>query len=122
MALGKEIGDFSFKITSVSYPDDQTATVDCDGTASGFGTVLGTLSFTLSQPGATRGALNWRGQSFLDSGEALQVVGDGAYEEVGQHKWRTRLVISVSDGQIFASDGQLDLASRSLAGKLLEWS
>ena len=122
MALGKEIGSFSLKITSVSYADDGAATVDCDGTADGFGTVLGSLTFVAGEPGAKRGALRWRGGAFLDGGEALQAVGEGAYEEIGKHKWRTRLIVSVSDGQIFGSDGELDLAGRSLKGKNLEWS
>ena len=52
----------------------------------------------------------------------LGAIGEGAYEVLGNHRWRTRLVITVSDGQIFASDGALDLASRSLTGKNLEWS
>ena len=121
MALGKEVGDFSFKITSSSFSSDG-ATIDCDGTATNFGTVLGTLSLSGGDAGAATGAANWRGQAFLENGEALVAVGEGAYEALGNHKWRTRLVITVSDGQIFASDGVLDLASRSLKGKNLEWS
>ncbi len=121
MALGKEIGDFSFKITSSSFSSDG-ATVDCDGTAANFGTVLGTLSLSAGDPGATTGVASWRGQAFLENGEVLGAVGEGAYEVLGGHQWRTRLVITISDGQIFASDGILDLASRSLKGKNLEWS
>ena len=45
MALGKEIGSFSLNITSTGFSDDGTAWVNCDGTADGFGTVLGTLKF-----------------------------------------------------------------------------
>ncbi len=120
MALGKETGDFSFKITSVNFTEDG-AIVDCDGTADNFGTVLGTMTFT-SEPGAQNGALSWRGQSYLENGDELGAVGEGAVEALGNHKWRTRLVITISDGQVFASDGQLDLASRSLTGKNLEWS
>jgi hypothetical protein len=52
----------------------------------------------------------------------MGAVGEGAFEALGNHKWRTRLVVTVSDGQIFASDGLLDLAKRSLTGKNLEWS
>ncbi len=122
MALGKEIGNFSLKITSVSYADDGAATVDCDGTADGFGTVLGSLTFAAGEPEAKNGALRWRGGAFLDGGEVRQAVGEGAYEEIGNHKWRTRLIVTVSDGQIFGSDGVLDLAGRSLKGKNLEWS
>ena len=68
MALGKDIGNFSFKITSVSFGENG-ATVDVDGTADNFGTVLGTLTFT-GEPAAPGGALSWRGQSYPDGGEA----------------------------------------------------
>ncbi len=120
MALGKEIGEWSAKITSSSFSDDG-ATVNLDGTATNFGTILGTLAFG-GEPGAKNGPLSYRGSAFLENGEELGAVGEGAFEALGKHKWRTRLVISVSDGQIFASDGVLDLATRSAAGKNLDWS
>ncbi len=120
MALGKEIGDFSFKITSVSY-SDEAATVNCDGTADNFGTVLGTLTFA-GEPGTLSGPLSWRGEAYLENGEVQGAIGEGSFEALGSHRWRTRLVITTSDGQIFASDGQLDIATRSLKGKTLEWT
>ena len=121
MALGKETGSFSMKITTVSYTEDG-ATVDCDGTADNFGTVLGTMTFKTSEPGAQSGALSWRGQAYLENGDVVGAVGEGSFEALGNHKWRTRLVINISDGQVFGSDGVLDLAKRSLTGKNLEWS
>lgn len=122
MAIGKEIGQFSFKLTSVGYPgDDPSAQLNVDGTATGYGTVLGTLTLR-GEPGAKGGPATWRGDAFLDSGEMVHGVGHGVWEEIGRHKWRTRMIISVTDGQTFASDGQLDLATRSYSGKNLEWS
>ena len=120
MALGKEIGEWSTKVTSSSFSDDG-ATVNIDGTATHFGTILGSLTFK-GEPGARGGALSYRGNAFLENGEEVGAVGEGAYEALGNHKWRTRLVITVSDGQIFASDGILDLATRSASGKNLDWS
>lgn len=74
------------------------------------------------EPGAGNGPLRWRGQGFLENGQVVGGAGEGAFEALGNHKWRTRLVITTTDGQIFASDGELDLATRSLKGKNLEWS
>ena len=122
MALGKEIGDFSFQITSTSYAEEGTVRVNVDGTATGFGTVLGTMTFHVDAPGAKSGALAWRGQGFLENGENVGGIGDGAWEEIGHHKWRTRMIVRISDGQVLASDGTLDLATRTLKGKNLEWS
>ena len=75
-----------------------------------------------SEPAAKNGALSWRGEAYLENGEVLGAVGEGAFEALGNHQWRTRLIITTTDGQIFASDGLLDLAKRSLTGKNLEWS
>ena len=121
MALGKELGEFSFKITSVGYAKDGSANINLDGTATNYGTVLGTLTLT-GEAGAKGGTASWRGDGFLDNGDLVQATGEGTFEEIGHHQWRTRLIVSVSDGETFASDGRLDLASRTFSGKNLEWS
>ena len=58
------------------------------------------------------------------SGERRNVVGlgEGTWQETGKHQWRIRMINQTSDGQIFAADGRLDLATRSFSGKLIEWS
>ena len=122
MALGKETGDFSLKLTSSSYAEDGSSVqLDYDGTATGFGTVLGSLHGR-GEPGAKKGTCSWRGQGFLDNGDQVAAMGEGTWEEVGKHQWRIRSIIQTSDGQTFATDGTVDLASRSYNGKLLEWS
>ena len=122
MAIGKEIGEFSLKSTSVSYADDGgQVQINCEGTATNYGTVVGTLTFH-GETGATSGSLSWRGQGFLDSGESVSGIGEGSWEEMGKHRWRTRMIVTTSDGGCHASDGHLDLATRTLSGKMLEWS
>ena len=122
MAIGKEIGDFSFKIVSTTYAEEGgSVQVNCDGTATNYGTVLGTMTFR-GEPGAKSGSLSWRGQGFLDNGDTVVGTGEGAWEEIGKHEWRTRLIVSTSDGRCFASDGHLSLKDRTLKGKQLEWS
>lgn len=122
MALGKELGNYALKQTGVSYGEDgASVTVDFDGTATDFGTVLGTLILR-AEPEATQGTCSWRGQSFLDSGERSVAMGEGTWEDCGTNQWRVRLLVNSSDGRTFATDGTLDLASRSLNGKILDWS
>ena len=120
MALGKVLGDFSNKITSVAYTEDGAVYISLDGTASGYGTVLGTLILR-GEPGATSGAATWIGEGFLDDGSIVRGKGQGTFEEVGKHQWRTRLLITLSNGDILASDGKIDLATRTLSGKNLAW-
>ena len=122
MAIGKEIGTFTFKSVTTSYAlEGGSVQVNLDGTAKGYGTVLGTLTFR-GEPGAKSGSLSWRGQGFLDDGKTVTGAGEGVWEESGKHKWRTRLIVSNSDGTSHASEGLLDLETRTLSGKMLEWS
>lgn len=122
MAIGKELGDFSLNITSSVFADDGSSVqVNADGTGSGFGTILGTLTFR-GDPGAKAGLASWRGSGFLDNGDQVQGIGDGIWQEIGKHQWRIRAAVLISDGQILATDGTVDLASRSYKGKLLDWS
>ena len=122
MTIGKEIGEFSLKSISTSYAEEAgIVQVNLDGTATGYGTVLGTLTFR-GEPGAKSGPLSWRGQGFLEDGSTVVGAGQGNWEEIGKHRWRTRLIVTTSDGRCHASDGQLDLKSRTLSGKMLEWS
>jgi hypothetical protein len=122
MAIGKEIGEFKLKSITTSYAlEGDTVEVNLDGTATGYGTVLGTLTFR-GEPGAKSGPLSWRGQGFLDTGDTVTGTGEGIWEEAGNHKWRTRMIVSTSDGKSHASDGLLDLKSRTLSGKMLDWS
>jgi hypothetical protein len=121
MAIGKEIGEFTLKAITTTYAlEGDTVQVNLDGTATGYGTVLGTLTFH-GEPGAKSGPLSWRGQGFLDAGETVVGTGEGIWEEAGKHRWRTRMIVSTSDGKSHASDALLDLKSRTLSGKMLEW-
>lgn len=122
MALGQEIGTFDLNITSWSQAEDGgSVSITVDGTATDFGTVLGTL-IGRGEPGAKSGSASWRSQAFLDNGDAVVGSGEGTWMESGKHQWRIRLTISIEDGRFIASDGTLDLAKRSFSGKILEWS
>ncbi len=122
MSIGKEIGQFSLKSTSVRYAEEgESVEISYDGTATGYGTVLGTMTFR-GGPGAKTGACSWRGQGFLENGEVVSGIGEGTWEELGKHQWRTRLIVGTSDGRTHASDGKVDLATRSVTGKMFDWS
>jgi hypothetical protein len=122
MTTGQVLGKFSLKSITTTYPlEGGSVQVNVEGSATGYGTVFGTLTFR-GEPGAKSGALSWRGQGFLPSGETVIGSGEGHWQESGKHKWRTRLIVSTSDGNCHASDGVLDLKSRTLSGKMLDWS
>lgn len=126
MAKGKNKGgEFSFKSTSVTYNEipgagGETA-INLEGTATGFGTVLGTMSLWSDGPGAESGRSSWVGSGYLENGEVVQGTGDGFYERTGKHKWRVRSVVRVSTGALLLSDGVISLDGRSYKGTLTEW-
>jgi hypothetical protein len=68
---------------------------------------------TQSAVGGNGGSLRYHAQSYLENGERLLSVGSGTYESSGNNRWRTHLMIQVSNGTAVA-DGEVELANRSL--------
>jgi hypothetical protein len=127
MALGKELGEVSFKVISTTYDESGAAErggfrVQLNMRGPGTdGTVEGTLTLT-GEPGAKSGTGGFRGANFLDDGNIMGVTGEGTWETVGKHKWRIREINYLSDGSTVASDGELDFATQSYKVKAYEWS
>ena len=92
MALGKAITDFTLKIISLTYATDSGSSIslkaNVEGTATGFGPVLGTIDVT--NVGEKSGMWKFCGAAYLEDGDALSGVGHGTYDTIGVHKWRTR--------------------------------
>ena len=121
MAVGKQIGEFTTKITSVTY-GAQSAQLNTDGTATGFGRIQGTVTVDVSEPGATRGTCSAIISAYLDDGSILGGNMQGTWENSGKHQWRVRGVNSTTDGRTLAVEGEIDLATDSFNGTLYEWS
>jgi hypothetical protein len=96
--------------------------VNLEGTATGFGTVIGTLTFLADAPGAKSGRTTWLGAGYLDNGDTLQGSGDGVYAEIGKHKWRVRAIVRISNGSLLLSDGEVSLEGRTYKGTLYDWT
>jgi len=117
MAAGnQQSGEYSFKFTSFTLTPGPGGSIviqgNCEGTATGYGTGLGTMTAV----GGNSGTVSWCARHFLESGELLSVSGSGTYESSGKNRWRTQLVHQLSDGRRVASDGEVDLANRSWKG------
>lgn len=88
-----------------------------EGPVTGFGTVVGTMTGV----GAPKsGSFGYHGVAYLDNGDGLTGSGSGTRESVGKHRWRTQMIVQISDGRALISEGEIDLASRSWNGKLFE--
>jgi len=124
MALGKQVTEFSLKTTSLTYSPGPEGNIvisqNYEGTATGFGAVLGTGTAT-GAIGMKSGTWTWFGAAYLENGDVLSGTGQGTFESMGTHKWRTVGFNQLSDGRTLALEGEVDLATRTWSGKLYEW-
>ncbi|MGQ0698850.1 MAG: hypothetical protein ACT4PZ_11490 [Panacagrimonas sp.] len=124
MNTAKQIGDFSFKAATFACTPGQAGGVliqaNCEGTATGFGLTLGTM--TVSRSGQSCGTWTWCATNFPDSGVSVTGTGQGTLSDLGSNRWRTHGLLTISDGRTCVVDGELDLATRSWNGRLFERS
>ena len=122
------VGEFTLRMANNSFTSGTdgavVGTVDFEGTADGFGTVLGTLRVPLSQPGAKSGSCTWTGQAFPDDRPWLLSSGKGTWEQLeGQHCWKMAFpLVEISDGTRLRCEGTIDLPTRSFTGRMFDAS
>ena len=64
---------------------------------------------------------SWTGREFAADGNTRIATGGGYLSSTGANKWALRGYVAFSDGTGGAVEGDMDLASRTLTGKLHEW-
>ena len=120
---GKQLGEYSLKAVTATYSPGPAGSVlsqvNWEGTATGFGAVFGTATYVGGPKGGT---FSYCAEAFLDDGHAVTGIGQGTFESNGKHRWRTHGFIQISDGRRIATEGEMDLASRSWKGKISEMS
>jgi hypothetical protein len=124
MATGKQIGEYSVRFTTFTFTPGPAGAVliqgNVEGNATGgFGAVFGTATFIGGPKG---GSLSYCGLTSGDDGTGILMQGTGNYEEAGQNKLRTQLLLQLSDGRTIISEGDIDLSgtSRSWNGRVSE--
>ena len=127
MGIGPAIGEINYSVTSSTFERQPNGSVrvavNLEGTATGYGTVTGTLNFISPTPGATVGPLNWTGAAFQPSGEVIGATAEGFWRKVdGKQQWKVYGINLTSTGTVLLAEATLDLASRSYQGTLAEWS
>ena len=127
MAQGKQIGEFSLKMTSRTFtpgPGNTLALqVNFEGPVTGVmaGLHSGTLSVVIV-PGAKSGTYTYCGATYLNNGDLVAASSQGTVENIGNHKRRLRGVNHFSDGSIAAVEAEGDLTAGTLIGALYEWA
>ena len=124
--MANSLGNFELNHTGNAYAknDDDVvvAYASYEGTATGFGTVMGTLAFPLPEQGATSGTVSWTGQGFPPDREPSTSFGEGTWKQVeGSHAWQINVpVIEISDGTNLRSEGVVDLEAKTFNGQMFE--
>jgi|SRR6516225_8113149 hypothetical protein len=117
---GKQIGELSFKITSLTFsagPNDSVMIqVNCEGQSLG-----GTVALTLACTPGKSGSYTTYGTMYLDNGDIITTKGsNGTFVSNGIHRWRTQNDITCADGIKFHTEGEMELAGRTWKGKVFE--
>jgi hypothetical protein len=117
MASGKQIGEFSFKFSTLTVTPGPGGSilrqVTWEGTATGFGTVFSTATYV-------GGTFSDCALAYLDNGDELNSIGHGTSVRTEKHRWHVEGIHQISDGRRIASEGEIDLAERSWKGKIFE--
>lgn len=119
-------GEFSLEHRGTTYiktDDALDSYANFMGTATGFGTVAGTLKVSnpLSGPVAMSGPCTWSSQAFLEDGTTVTAHGEGSYEQLSAtQKWAISLDIEISNGDKLHSEGEVALDTLIFSGKFDE--
>jgi hypothetical protein len=123
MASGKQIGEVSFKATSITIIPGPAGSVLSQGNFEGTGvagaqsaTILATATFV----GGKSGTYSTCSLAYRDDGEVIRVNGSGDWESIGKHRWRTQGFIESSEGDTRVTEGEIDLVTRSWIVKVFE--
>lgn len=121
MNATRQIGEFSFQAITFILTPGPAGTVGMqatfEGSATGFGLTLDTMTVSCSGPGS--GTWNWCGANYPDSGNCLIGTAQGQFTDVGSRRWHTRGLLTDSDGRSSVIDGAFDLMARTWNGRLL---
>jgi hypothetical protein len=124
MAVGKEIGVYDLKSTSVTLVpgkgDTTTVHINYEGELTGALACTVFATMTVESPDGRDGTYKISARWFLNTGEILDATGEGETTLVEGHKWKVAGVAKVSNGQNAAVKGEIDLATRSFTGKMFE--
>jgi hypothetical protein len=111
------MADFSFNWNTITFSESDggvVATINIEGTAEGFGTVLGTL--TVHNAGTPSGTYEMLAVSFPEAGEQVIGRGTGDWRQVAPHRWESTQTTALSTGDTVKGEGIFDLPNRSWSG------
>ena len=125
MALGKELGKFDMKSTSITMIPGKknrpaTAQINFEGNLVGELDATTIATMTIETIEGDDGKYSVVARSIMADGEILDVNGHGKTTHTGGQKWAVAGVADMSDGRSYAIQGEIDFPARSFTGKMFE--
>jgi hypothetical protein len=124
--MSEVIGTFELEHVTNTYTtaEDNMVTnhTNWKGTAEGYGSVFGTLTFepqhlTALTEATEGGAVRWTGQGFLEDGTQAAATGVGTWKKDSEgHLWHIEYILDLHDGSKIRSVGQIALATLKFTG------
>jgi hypothetical protein len=118
------LGQYSFKSNSSRVCDDGKLEINWEGTATGFGVVISTMTVMVGD--GKSGHYDQYGVSYRDDGTVTTSSNEsGEYKSIGTHKWATTGVLKIkADGRelIVIEEGTMELATKTWNGNVYEAS
>jgi hypothetical protein len=119
MTKGKQLGEYSFKITSFRPREDGKLDVTWEGNVTGFGFAICTMICTIED--GKSGQYDLHEFAYLDDGKIVSASASGGkYESIGKFRWSSASAVKVSGFGTFIEEGVIELAARSWTGKYYE--
>jgi hypothetical protein len=119
MTKGKQLGEYTFKVTSFRAREDGKLDVTWEGNVSGFGFVICTMSAAIED--GKSGPYDLHEFAYLDDGKIVSAsASEGKYESIGKFRWTTASTVKVSGSGTFIEEGVMELAARTWTGKYYE--
>jgi hypothetical protein len=124
--MSEIIGKFDLEHVCNTYTTDANNEItnhsNWRGTAAGYGTVFGTLTFaptplTQMDEKLEGGEVRWTGQGFLEDGTSVTATGAGAWSKVpDKHVWTVEYILDFNDGSQIRSVGEIALDTLKFTG------
>lgn len=124
MTVGKEIGTFDMKSTSVTLAPGTgeflTIHMNFEGDVAGEIECRAIATMTVESNDGKNGDYKLCVRRFLNDGEILDAVGEGKTVLDGKHTWSVAGITEIAGRRTWAVQGKIDLEKRSFIGKMFE--
>lgn len=112
------MAEFSFNVVTMTLSEADgvmTNLINVEGTAEGFGAVVGTITVA-THAGDTSGTYTFVLGNFPQTGDSVHSIGSGEWSKLAWDRFSTAGASSLSSGETFKHEGFFDFSARTWSG------